>query len=500
MIYLCYFLAALGLFGAVTLVYRLLSKGLSRSARGQQLTRYGVASLLAVAPLAIASVEKVQINLVLAGVVSLCWMLCFPLFDFIAGRKTKGEIDNRMDFAAGMYLFGLLSSSYLALTSLFPGWLTTIDTFYAAVELPLLVVCLFQVCYYFLYGSSVSHEGLKLVLDTNVNEVLEFIRSFPAWAMVAGVVAMIVFIILWFFWSIVYSFVPVELNWLTVSGEILLSLVFVSLLFKRKKGAFWRCGLPRMYSDNREYARQLSVYESHRRSRMNRLDVRSPLFPAGKGRGEGRTFVLVIGESASRDYMEAFSPVAENAGTSPWLSATESRRGATFLFPNAYSCHFQTVPTLERALTEMNQYNGKRFIDSVSLVELARGLGMEVYWYSNQGHIGVNDTPVTLVAESSQHARWTSQSVNHHPYDSELLNFMSEVKPEGDKFVVFHLKGSHFTYTNRYPAEAEFFATSGGDDYVAAYRNTIRYTDTLLGRIYDYACRNWNLQAMVYCS
>lgn len=198
--------------------------------------------------------------------------------------------------------------------------------------------------------------------------------------------------------------------------------------------------------------------------------------------------------------MEAFNPTPANAGTTPWLSDFSSRSGATFLFRNAYSCHFQTVPTLERALTEMNQYNNRRFVDSVSVVELAQSLGMEVYWYSNQGHIGVNDTPVTLVAESSQHSAWTSQRVNHQPYDEELLEFLPEIKSEGDKLVVFHLKGSHFTYSNRYPASAEFFPTGGGADYVAAYRNSIRYTDGILQKIFDHALKNWNLQAMVYCS
>lgn len=238
MIYLYYLIAAVALFLLVTVAYRLLSKGLSRSARGQQLTRYGIASLLAIAPLAVASVDCVQMNLVLFGFVSLCWMLTFPLLDFVANRRTKVEIDNRMDFAVGLYMFGLLSSSYLALTALFPGWLTMIDTFYAAIEIPLLFICLFQISYLAIYGGSVTHDGLKLVLDTNVNEVIEFIRSFPAWAMVSAVVGMILFIILWFFWNIVYSFIPASLNWMEISGELLLTALTFSLLFKGKKSAF----------------------------------------------------------------------------------------------------------------------------------------------------------------------------------------------------------------------------------------------------------------------
>lgn len=503
MIYLCYLAAAVGLFVLTTCCYRLLSKGLSRSARGQQITRFSIASLLAVVPLAVARVDTMQVNLLLMGVVSVCWMVTFPLLDFVANRRQKSEIDNRMDFAAGLYMFGALSSSYLALTSLFPGWLYVVDTFYAAIELPLIVICVFQICYYAIYGGSVTHDGLKLVLDTNVNEVIEFFRSFPAWAMVAGLVGMILFVILWFFWSLAYSFVPADLNWLTVSAEVLLFAVCCSLLFKGKKGAFRRSGISTLYCDNLDHSRKLSLYSSRRNVRLAKIaPVRQPGETEKRGEGEkGRSYILVIGESASRDYMEAFTPTAPNHDTTPWLSRMAAENAdRTFIFPNAYSCHFQTVPTLERALTQMNQYNGKSFVDSVSVVELAQSLGLKVYWYSNQGHIGVNDTPVTLVAESSDRAAWTSQQLNHQPYDEELMGFLPEIDPAADKLIVLHLKGSHFTYSNRYPDTREHFDSKGGKDYVAAYRNSIRYTDQFLNEVYDFAMNNLNLQAMVYCS
>lgn len=68
-----------------------------------------------------------------------------------------------------------------------------------------------------------------------------------------------------------------------------------------------------------------------------------------------------------------------------------------------------TVNSLERALTECNQYNDKEFFDSVSIVDMAHKLGYKVHWYSNQGHLGAFDTPVTLVADTSDVARWTDQ-------------------------------------------------------------------------------------------
>ena len=218
MAYIVYLVAAVAVFGFTTALWRGLSKGLSRSAKGQQITRFAVGSLLAVLPSAVAGPPAFSLNVVLMGVVAVCWMLAFPLFDFVANRRSKSEIDNRMDFAFGLYLFGFLTSSYYALTAVFPSWLTVIDTLYAAVEIPLIIAYLFQVAYFAIYKSSVDHDGLKLVLDTNVNEVLEFVRSFPVWAVICGLVALVLFVILWFFWNIAYEIQPEGLHLLNTPG------------------------------------------------------------------------------------------------------------------------------------------------------------------------------------------------------------------------------------------------------------------------------------------
>ena len=68
---------------------------------------------------------------------------------------------------------------------------------------------------------------------------------------------------------------------------------------------------------------------------------------------------MVIGESESRDYMSAFTnyPVE----TTPWLS-TQKCNNNFILYPNSYSCIANTVRSLERALTEFNQYNDKQLV------------------------------------------------------------------------------------------------------------------------------------------
>jgi len=152
------------------------------------------------------------------------------------------------------------------------------------------------------------------------------------------------------------------------------------------------------------------------------------------------THILVIGESASRDYMGAFGYVKD---TTPWLSAL-SRTDNCVLFTHAYSCAGATVPSLERALTEINQYNDLRFVEACSFVDIARKAGYKISWFSNQSHIGAADTPITLIANTADVAEWTKLHLNQAQYDGTLLDYVKTVDPQEKNFIVIHLKGSHF--------------------------------------------------------
>ena len=43
-------------------------------------------------------------------------------------------------------------------------------------------------------------------------------------------------------------------------------------------------------------------------------------------------------------------------------------------FDNAYSSYVQTVPTLERALSERNKYDDRPFLDSANILDVAKKL------------------------------------------------------------------------------------------------------------------------------
>lgn len=157
------------------------------------------------------------------------------------------------------------------------------------------------------------------------------------------------------------------------------------------------------------------------------------------------------------------------------------------LFPHAYSTIPHTVSALERALTEFNQYNDKQFYTSCSIIDIAHKAGYNTYWYSNQGHLGCADTPVTLVANTSNVAKWTKQNLNQLQFDESLLEYLPEIDPSTNNFVVIHLKGNHFNYINRYPQSFAKFSKPDKYDLIPNYLDSVAYTDYILQQITEYA-------------
>ncbi len=192
---------------------------------------------------------------------------------------------------------------------------------------------------------------------------------------------------------------------------------------EKRKGVFVRTGIVLLYLDVKEYFKTTMLYQTNMEKRIQNLQVTpsQPVFT------KPSTIIMVIGESASRDYMSAFTDYPDE--TTPWLS--EKKHDPHFiLFPHSYAVVAHTVSVLERALTEFNQYNDKQFYTSCSIIDIAHKAGYTTHWYSNQGHLGCADTPVTLVANTSGTAKWTKQNLNQIQYDESLLDYLDEVDPQ----------------------------------------------------------------------
>lgn len=490
MTYVALLLITVGLAALGTAFYRGVSVGLSSSSKHQQLTRVSVGALIAMVPWFIAGALPTGAPVITAAAVSLLWSVTYPLLYHISNKRRSSEYDNQMDIVLGMYAFGFLSALLLGL-----GSCRVAGVLLAGVaEAVMMALVLAQWVYYFLYKEAVDFKGMTIVQATNINEVFEFARSFSVVG-TAGVLLLLVAVtvspaLIGLLWDGASVGMPL---WMSVA-EGVAACAIVGFMFAGRRSPVRRCGLVSLYLVILDYRRKNSRYSEKSRERLAYLRAEAKV----ADEPSPRTIMMVIGESANRDFMSAFTPLDRE--TTPWLSELKNTEN-TILFPNAYSCAMVTVNSLERALTECNQYNGKEFFDSVSIIDMAHKLGYKVHWYSNQGHLGAFDTPVTLVADTSDVARWTDQQLNKVPYDESLLSFLDEVDPMANNFVVVHLKGSHFNFANRYPSEkTQWTPRKGEDANVVNYLNSIHYTDEVLHRIHEYGVKRLNLDAMVYFS
>lgn len=210
----------------------------------------------------------------------------------------------------------------------------------------------------------------------------------------------------------------------------------------------------------------------------------------------GGVFVLVIGESETRDHMGVYG---YGRDTTPWLSSVSDETG-TLIFPNAWSNHTHTVPALTYALSAKNQYNTVALSDAWSIVEAVKAAGYRVVWVSNQRKYGAWDTPVAEIASTADEEHWLNGKVGRGTEsdftDEALISAMPEAA--GNTLIVLHLMGCHGAYGDRYPAEAACF--SGGLRRVDEYDNAVRYNDSVLRRIWERAERYPDFCGMIFFS
>ena len=364
----------------------------------------------------------------------------------------------------------------------------------AVLDFLFLAVPFIQYAYYCIVWHCLSPASLMALYLTNWRESIDFIESnvgiVPACIIIAGFVIFLALAA-----RVNYAFLRKMASTRTDTrfgtSMLLVLLGAAALLYYLPQSSFGE-----LVTDVTTYVEQTQSYGNGHDERYESLDIDGTQTLPSRAPG---TVIVVVGESASRDYMHAFTPDFPYEDT-PWLDSQLGNPDFN-VFTNAYSSWSQTVPVLQRALTEQSQYNDKEFFESTSILDVAKKSGYTTYWFSNQGRYGQYDSAITLVAKTADRAEWTDDSYNFSDkYDDTLLWYLTQVDPNTNNFIVLHIMGSHIYYNNRYPTE---FNQWHGDSEVTSpesYANSIHYTDYILSQVFDYAQKNLNLRAMVYFS
>ena len=432
------------------------------------------------------------------------------------------------DFVVGTAIFLFLSSFENLFAKILPIKFTA--ALICAATFLFWLIPFVQAVYYCMFWHCLSPASLMALYLTNWRESIDFIR-----ANIGDIPAIIILLTIGFLLKKIYQEHKEIL--INLRGKIftktqnfasLITLIAATstLIYFVPQTSI--SGLWKVVTD---YVAETEKYSVGHDERVATLKIDSAQTLAAKSKG---TVIVVIGESASRTYMKAFNSDFPFDNTT-WLSSKVGHRvqgagrsfptpiidedfketpdntpnlskvdGNFIIFQNAYASWSQTVPVLQRALTEQSQYNDKEFYNSVSIVDVAKMSGYKTFWFSNQGRYGEYDSAVTLVAKTSDVAEWTDDAYDFsHKYDESLLKYLETLNPDENNFVVLHLMGSHIYYNSRYPRSFKKWTTADGTGMMLAapaYANTILYTDFILSKIFDYAAQNLNLQAMIYFS
>ncbi len=239
-----------------------------------------------------------------------------------------------------------------------------------------------------------------------------------------------------------------------------------------------------------------ALYKQQKGVRLQKLSTLTSLKLNPDVDKDGNLFVLVIGESQSASHIQAYG---YQKATTPKL-VERLKEPNHLLFNNAFSSWPQTVQALSYALTNANQYNQVEVSYAYSLIEIARAVGFDTYWLSNQRKYGMYETPITVISSTANHEIWTNGSAKMEGvfFDEELVNRLPKVDPNKNTLIIIHLMGSHQKYEKRVPKEFRQF--TGADEVVASYDNSILYTDYVVDEIYNKAKKNPAFKALVYFS
>ena len=487
-----YIITAIVFYLFAYIYYLKISHGLGNKATYLQMRRFIPCAILAVMPAALANLPLSSPLFVIPTIIAILWIFTYPTLYFISNHKVSSDFEFHFEAVFGLYFIAWISSLGIIIKQF--SWLAIPATLLITIaELIMLAIPVAQLIYYGLYKACINENGMEMIQETHYNEIIEYIKSMPLTLNITAFFASICTTLIVLFFN--YQELKILQSTTIINlAVIAATAIFLSIyLWKKKHGVFIRTAIVEFFLDVKEYLATNLQYTQNMQERISELQV-TLLNKTDKP----HTILLVIGESASRDYMKAFNKDYK-FDTTPWLDKMAQSKNF-ILFPNAFSIGANTVLAVSNAMTEINQYNEKKFYDACSVIDIAHATGYKVHWYSNQGHLGSADTPVTLIANTADIAKWTKQELNQVQYDESLLPYLKELDPAKNNFLVVHLKGSHFNFLNRYPESFTKFGTPGKYDLEVNYADSIAYTDYVLEQIFNYANDNLNLQAMVYFS
>ncbi|HCS6420044.1 TPA: phosphoethanolamine transferase [Escherichia coli] len=186
------------------------------------------------------------------------------------------------------------------------------------------------------------------------------------------------------------------------------------------------------------------------------------------------TYVLIVGESVRVDNMSLYG---YTRSTTPQV---EAQRKQIKLFNQTISGAPYTALSVPLSLTADSVLSHDIHNYPDNIINMANQAGFQTFWLSSQSAFRQNGTAVTSIAMRAM------ETVYVRGFDELLLPHLSQALQQNTqqkKLIVLHLNGSHEPACSAYPQSSAVFQPQ--DDQDACYDNSIHYTDSLLGQVFE---------------
>lgn len=352
-------------------------------------------------------------------------------------------------------------------------------------------------------------ETIQAVLQTNILEIYEFLKSNDLLLKFLFVILFCLFLSIYFSCSIKKTKIFENKNYYSLFFMILLTIVACDKIQSFRIADLSYSSIIESYLAIKEYEKFQKEFDKN----TNLLKYES------KKEETGELYILIIGESNTKDNMSLYGYFRN---TTPFLNQLKNDNN-TIIFNNAYSTHTHTVPTLQYFLTEANQYNNKEFTKSVNLIDILNKSNFNTIWISNQADFGAWDTPISGIKRRTktviQINKNYGKTTNTTNYDlviiDEAKKFIKNWDGKSNTFMILHLMGNHSNYSNRYPKDFEIFndlvsiqhfKDETDKQYLRRqrmlndYDNSIYYVDYLINQLFSFVkeTKNNELYSIIY--
>lgn len=396
------------------------------------------------------------------------WVLIFPLISFLI--LTDDFRESEYSARVG-WLILLTSFAYVFRRK----WL------YLLLLIPFFISGLVDLFYTSTFQQQFESPLFRVLADTDFHEASEFLNNYLG-AFNASIILLYVLGFIYLGTKTKMFRVETFKSKLLISAGLLMLIVAVqqTLFYERFKDV-----IPGAIGQSIDgYAKYLKLQDE--------MSMRPQLLANFNGKlslqsDKPQTYVVVIGESAVRKHHSLFGYQRQ---TNPLL---EKIRDDLILFDDVLSPFAITYLSLSHTLSQQRVGQAKPFTESLSSVGVAKKAGFKTWWISTQASYEGTTLSLSLVADESVYLT-DKEKLDAAVIDKIKVALADESK---HKVIFVHIRGSHMTYSKRYPESFDYFKDDQGIDIYTqspskkqieitnAYDNSIRFTDSILYQIID---------------